>query len=535
MAGVAKAQVHDARVQANPRAMMATLHPAAAAAAAVTAAATTPPGGSVGTLRASSRSGDRVRRWATRLLRGHSTSCMLPAGASDSMIVSSKNGSILPPVLPPKQPRPKPVPPPRTSSCLSRPDSASVAASSSAGTPTTATAAAVAAAKSVRFGQVVRKDAIAEATIGLEMAANLALAFARDVRRGETCRVAAAAAKPATPAAAAAAAAMDGKNGQELTLQQFYQLFKYVDSGMASNRSSSALSQSESDRTTPYSSAATLPPGCLTAHTFRQKAAAAAASASAVVAEQQPNRPCSQTLRPSRSQEDDYDNLKSNAYHARTRSLPRSQSSKEAPLHPPPPPAHTAAAPQQRSLNEIISLINQILSHCDQQLAPDPRKDAKRYQRPVGASHSDTEETYFRQGANNARQDRNYDSLKTTKRSSHASSGGGGGGGHESYLASLSQRWQIEQYIANALSHLNGRDAAKWSSGSQVECWGSPERRSSIARDCEALKAGLQRALLRLDLRRTHRHPRAFQHHHWRITPAECNALFLCKVFIRTV
>jgi hypothetical protein len=42
---------------------------------------------------------------------------------------------------------------------------------------------------------------------------------------------------------------------------------------------------------------------------------------------------------------------------------------------------------------------------------------------------------------------------------------------------------------------------------------------------------GLERALLRLDQRmRADRQPRIYQHHHWRITPAECNALFLCKV-----
>ena len=52
--------------------------------------------------------------------------------------------------------------------------------------------------------------------------------------------------------------------------------------------------------------------------------------------------------------------------------------------------------------------------------------------------------------------------------------------------------------------------------------------RASVASG--ATKMGLERALLRLDQRRVLRHPKAYQHHHWRITPAECNALFLCKV-----
>ena len=120
-----------------------------------------------------------------------------------------------------------------------------------------------------------------------------------------------------------------------------------------------------------------------------------------------------------------------------------------------------------------------------------------------------------------------------------------GGGGHQSYLASLSQRLQIEQYIVKTLSHLTRSDKATASADSDkdgldcgyIECWGSPERSSSRgaqpppSNNNNNSNVGLERALLRLDQRmRADRQPRIYQHHHWRITPAECNALFLCKV-----
>ena len=121
---------------------------------------------------------------------------------------------------------------------------------------------------------------------------------------------------------------------------------------------------------------------------------------------------------------------------------------------------------------------------------------------------------------------------------------------HQSYLASLSQRLQVEQYIVKTLRHM-GRTpsgaqiaavAATDSHGhsgegvsSFVQSWGSPERSLSSSSEQQQRgggnnSVGLERALLRLEQRRIERQPRQFQHQHWRITPAECNALFLCKV-----
>jgi hypothetical protein len=208
------------------------------------------------------------------------------------------------------------------------------------------------------------------------------------------------------------------------------------------------------------------------------------------------------------------------------------------------------------------------------------QQQQQQHRRPaMGDSLSDSEEAYLRRrrqgssgspttaasgvgsSANNhmtmtpsSRGDaRHYDSLRTPRSSSRASSvaandrsvDANGGGGHQSYLASLSQRLQIEQYIVKTLSHLTRSDKATASADSDkdgldcgyIECWGSPERSSSRgaqpppSNNNNNSNVGLERALLRLDQRmRADRQPRIYQHHHWRITPAECNALFLCKV-----
>lgn len=223
---------------------------------------------------------------------------------------------------------------------------------------------------------------------------------------------------------------------------------------------------------------------------------------------------------------------------------------------------------------EILALITQVLSGADQynnynstcprqqQQQQQPAKVMEGKQRPrrpagVGDSLSDSEEAYLRRQsaaaaaaatASPTLRDRHYDSLRTARPSSRASvsnSSGPAGDGHQSYLASLSQRLQIEQYIVKTLTHLTksttgtdnkeSKDAVLDTSSSSgyIECWGSPERSRtpSLAQPNSSSNVGLERALLRLDQRRTDRQPRIYQHHHWRITPAECNALFLCKVY----
>jgi hypothetical protein len=204
----------------------------------------------------------------------------------------------------------------------------------------------------------------------------------------------------------------------------------------------------------------------------------------------------------------------------------------------------------------------------------------------VGDSLSDSEEAYLRRRrqassaacpsasntsvtSSSSRDQRHYDSLRTPRSSSRASSvandrSSDNTGGHQSYLASLSQRLQIEQYIVKTLTHLtksekginnvNSADESDKDGGldgcGYIECWGSPERNSSGRGSSAGVNAsaqplnqqqinnsnvGLERALLRLDQRmRADRQPRIYQHHHWRITPAECNALFLCKVYNQT-
>ena len=177
-----------------------------------------------------------------------------------------------------------------------------------------------------------------------------------------------------------------------------------------------------------------------------------------------------------------------------------------------------------------------------------------RRRRPGGGdSLSDSEEAYLRrrrQSAATAGQKtspvRHYDSLRTpasTRPSSRASGVHPPPSGHHSYLASLSQRLQIEQYIVKTLTHLTkstptiqdgmaalGGGGGGGSDAGYIECWGSPERSRTPSNNTANSNIGLERALLRLDQRRTDGQPRIYQHHHWRITPAECNALFLCKV-----
>ena len=78
--------------------------------------------------------------------------------------------------------------------------------------------------------------------------------------------------------------------------------------------------------------------------------------------------------------------------------------------------------------------------------------------------------------------DRHYDSLRTPRPSSRASVNENAGGGHQFYLASLSQRLQIEQYIVKTQTHLTKSTTDKAdastdaSSNNYIECLGSPER-----------------------------------------------------------
>jgi len=588
-----------------------------------------------------------------------------------------------PPPLPPKQPRhKKPMPPPRTSSFLTRPKAHQQHQGqhqyhgdfirSRPVTPTMVAAdGTLLPVKSVRFNREVAanaarvtggKDALDDATIGLEIAANLALAFARDVRRE---RIAAGASpSPAPPLESAGAGGghplfrsspygrlySSGRTGQEVTLSEFYQLLKYVGqghpaevatgnagsaapstaattgsvspaaSGDAATHSSAlngaAASRSTSSKSSDAHAASTglaasssilrpttptpcnqhLPPGYLTSRSFRQKAKRS-----------QTPTPEPQLLRARRSastSEDvvSYDNLSpttstcpsvdSSALPLRTRSLPRSHVSGRSTesLHgagaaPPSQPAvETGAggsAPSEssstvkpiRNWNEILHLIGQVISeqyppgsggggggggggavgavgavghaHGGHSSAGEGKTPQRRYQRPCSGSLSDSEEAYHRRKNPEAAlaRERHYDTLKPTSSSSSAAASKSED--NQSYLASLSHRLQIEQYIVKTLNHITASTRAPPSAGasnsllantsanqveSYVQCWGSPERGSRPKLTREMSKIGLERALLRLDHRRTERHPRIYQHHHWRITPPECNALFLCKV-----
>ena len=237
----------------------------------------------------------------------------------------------------------------------------------------------------------------------------------------------------------------------------------------------------------------------------------------------------------------------------KTRSLPRTQPVETGAAAAAPPPARSTPIPTPvRHWAEILALITQVLSGADQYsnaaaaAASCPTRQqtgemAGKRRRPGGDSLSDSEEAYLRRRqtesstASPTTRDRHYDSLRTPRPSSRASVNENAGG-HQSYLASLSQRLQIEQYIVKTLTHLTksttadkSSDASSSDAGSNsyIECWGSPERSRTPS---IGSNVGLERALLRLDQRRTERQPRIYQHHHWRITPAECNALFLCKV-----
>lgn len=630
------------------------------------------------------------------------------------------------PPLPPKTTRSKPIPPPRTSSCI-HPNPAAGAETvkpwavhqdfirygNHPPSETSVTAALMMAqqqaaaeeysnsstlpsssnVKSVRFGRQqqqqadeperpgVEKDALAEATIGLEIAANLALAFARDVRRekladqsnpaGQTQQTLPA--KPCRPVRSMPPAAdslrrheLGAGTGvrttghqQEVTLSEFYQLLQFVSGqarGLGGSTSnvivssdpplvrppvSSALNAESTTATgkSPAVSSSTtstplpshpLPPGYLTARSFRQSTNNSAAMAA--VAKRPPPHddgqrsvPCDRNPSASRSHsvEINYDNYtiesqqtlasaigttaagpppsSSSNHTLKTRSLPRT-------CHPPTSQAATAGAPVGRHWAEILALITQLLSGADRYTnsLKHPTRDGgggrsatnhptvtstsadasgqtpasvtpvrRQQRRPApGDSLSDSEEALLRRRrqasstsptlvTNNTtanRDHRHYDSLRTPRSSSRASSVANdrpcdsGGGGHQSYLASLSQRLQIEQYIVKTLTHLtksekgiadgtgseSDKEATDGSGCGYIECWGSPERNNGRGSAAGSLSnqqqinisnVGLERALLRLDQRmRADRQPHIYQHHHWRITPAECNALFLCKV-----
>lgn len=198
-----------------------------------------------------SKSGSGVRRWASRLLqRGLSSGNV--TSSSGTPQVSVGNGSLFgtiraqgpagqPPSLPPKTPRPKPVPPPRTSSCLTGGSGTHqdlIRVAPPTGTP-------LPSSKSVRFGQQhnaeqgQQQDALTEATIGLEIAANLALAFARDVRRERMQTEGTHAATPPNPSVPlvtrlprppdpSSGVKVQQQQQQEVTLSEFYHLLQYV-------------------------------------------------------------------------------------------------------------------------------------------------------------------------------------------------------------------------------------------------------------------------------------------------------------------
>ena len=620
--------------------------------------------------------GSGVRRWAHKLLLRGITGSSVPAspvtnGCSGGLKLSTSlsipgtkhnpfasfrsssaaggersesSGCGHPPPLPPKQPRhKKPMPPPRTSSFLTRPKAHQHQSQSHQyhgdfirSRPVTPTMVAadgtLLPVKSVRFNREVANaagvtggsDALDDATIGLEIAANLALAFARDVRRE---RIAAGASpSPAPPSDGASGnqslfrSSPYGRTGtgQEVTLSEFYQLLKYVGQGHSvevptgtsaaattgsvspaasgdAASHSSALNGAAASRTatkspvtdacaagasaiirptTPTPCNQHLPPGYLTSRSFRQK-----------TKRSQTPTPEPQLLRARRSASTSedvcYDNLSpttstcpsvdSSALPLRTRSLPRSHASGRSmeSLHSTAAPESSGSAPSAaatavgvgagsgtqlasakpvRNWNEILHLIGQVISEqypaangasAAVPAASGPKTPQRRYQRPCSGSLSDSEEAYHRRKNPEAvlARERHYDTLKPTS-SSKAED-------NQSYLASLSHRLQIEQYIVKTLNHITASTRAPTgcpTSGSKlgnssanqvesyVECWGSPERGSRPKLTREMSKIGLERALLRLDHRRTERHPRIYQHHHWRITPPECNALFLCKV-----
>lgn len=605
-----------------------------------------------------SKSGSGVRRWASRLLqRGLSSGNV--TSSSGSPQVSVGNGSLFraqgpagqPPSLPPKTPRPKPVPPPRTSSCLTggtHQDLIRVAPPT--GTP-------LPSSKSVRFGQQhnaeqgQQQDALTEATIGLEIAANLALAFARDVRRERMQTEVTHAATPPLPSVPlvtrlprppdpSSGVKVQQQQQQEVTLSEFYHLLQYVGhhhhqrqsqqlqqqqqpgaghDSQSHSQSSTAMLVSSDPNPLPQSQATLtsalshsnskpagqrLPLGYLTARSFRQSQSSSAAPSPAarrshsVEVNHQPEVvpfSASATTTPSTPNASSVRNQtqpgsSSLSSSLKTRSLPRTVSSPAGSAvvasvgttsattgivqstegasqhhhhhHPPPPVRHWA---------EILALITQVLSGADQYcpaaVAAASSTTEKRgtsaaaRSRPSppnasssgggGGSLSDSEEAYHRRrlsaATTSVHRERQYETLKnapsrgtsTTRPSSRASTVAPSDDpvGHQSYLASLSQRLQIEQYIVRTLkAHLAAASGQKKeeeepTTGAYIECWGSPERKiSGRATPSGNSSLGLERALLRLDQRRTDRHPRIYQHHHWRITPAECNALFLCKV-----
>ena len=629
------------------------------------------------------------------------------SGANDQSIDGGPSAAMTgsyPPPLPPKQTRhKKPVPPPRTSSFLTRPKSggeqhqyqqdlsqqqhqsqAQYHGDFIRSRPVTPTMVAadgtLVPVKSVRFGREVAnaatsaiqggsKDALDDATIGLEIAANLALAFARDVRRERIAAATGASSSPAPPpvppeAAAGSAGSANplrssaygrlyssgrAGTGQEVTLSEFYQLLKYVGQGHAvdglattntttcssgssgdarSTHSSSsafngaaAVLTSRSSATksplpstgdavtrpttpvatpiataTPCTSNQHLPPGYLTSRSFRHKGKRS--QSQTPTPEPQLLRSRGDLSRRSASTSEDvsYDNLSpttstcpsvdSAGCHPplRTRSLPRSHPSRRsvdslssAAPEPSDAGGGSAATPTNkpvRNWNEILHLIGQVISEqyppsgtgtgagsgtsrlptsSESSGALAGKTTQRRYQRPCSGSLSDSEETYHRrrnQPEAVLARERHYDTLKPTSAASASRAED-----NQSYLASLTHRLQIEQYIVKTLNHITASTRAPTAGASSsssssvagstpsnaavavhhqvdsyVECWGSPERGSRPKLTREVSKIGLERALLRLDHRRTERHPRIYQHHHWRITPPECNALFLCKV-----
>ena len=652
-----------------------------------------------------------VKKWATRLLhRGQSSIGLRHNGPSDPSTTSQARSksfyqSDQQPVL--AEPshtnqaapstttlnRAKPVPPPRTSSCLTsgtghpRPDS-SLSTGPIANHQDFVRLPPVdhqqqqqqheLPVKSVRFGrqpsmpdvqQQKPPDALAEATIGLEIAANLALAFARDVRR-ERLAAALAGGGPSPPtlptAAAAAAPSIElhlPSNRQEVTLSEFYQLLQIVGQTRSAPSvtaqqqqqqqhqpqlqqppatTSSALVDGGSGPAAADATAVTttitptpglnndrlpqkqqqqqqtnkLPPGYLTARSFRQQSVPPSVNATPVSSSSSTGprpqssaagvvQPLSQqsstssaatsSLRRQSSTNIIANSGVSGQTQLKTRSLPRPNSSAanhssatpscSRPTTPVPPPQVDA-----QCWAEILSLISKVLNVSSdpnhhlhhhppssaaaaaaeaagarhQQSQPGNGWNDRTKRRPVSSglvatsgSLSDSEEAYHqrRRSAAAAASNRPYDTLQTKSTSNSRPSSRAGQQqqqqySHHSYLASLSQRLQVEQYIVKTLRHM-GRTpsgaqiaavAATDSHGhsgegvsSFVQSWGSPERSLSSSSEQQQRgggnnSVGLERALLRLEQRRIERQPRQFQHQHWRITPAECNALFLCKV-----
>lgn len=597
--------------------------------------------------------GAGVRRWANRLLqRGHSAGSM-PVTPLNGEVMEAGHGhgftsktlldtlmgksAVLPsfpnpdgthPVVPVQTAanaaaRPKPVPPPRTSSCLSSSSAGCAPGIHQDGIPRPPPPSALMMAqeiptKSVRFGQQQQQqlqqqmdpagrreqDALAEATIGLEIAANLALAFARDVRRerhmqmaetaGPSSAPAAAPPAPLPPAGAPPPVRRPQHPQQEVTLSEFYQLLQFVSHHTGKATAGHAQQPPPSQKPLPHphpppSSALKpppasqqFPPGYLTARAFRQnrKAHQHPSGGDPLVSPGGTRRSHSVDANhpnPPPPDMDKTDRVASAAPPAqqqhitpqlKTRSLPRTV----RPAGGPAASEGSASGPPVGHWAEILGLISQVLSRADQYEAHPHHPPQTVVKRPAparkppaassapsgGGSVSDSEEAYHRRqlasALRSAETGRPYETLKNpsrgnTRPSSRASnaaepSGGGAGGGHQSYLASLTQRLQLEQYIAKTLAQLlkknegtggEGRSEETPGPAGYIECWGSPERvaapgPASGKNGKPGSSLGLERALLRLDQRRTDRHPRMYQHHHWRITPSECNALFLCKV-----